>query len=56
MTDDPDLRTRVTETYTVEIPRSLREELRLEPGDTIQWDITDSGRLLADVVDAESEP
>jgi bifunctional DNA-binding transcriptional regulator/antitoxin component of YhaV-PrlF toxin-antitoxin module len=52
--DDADLRTEVTDSYTVEIPRSLRAELQLEPGDTIQWDITDGGRLLADVVDAES--
>ena len=56
MTDDSDLQTTVTEAYTVEIPRSFREELQLQPGDTIQWDITDSGRLLADVVEVESDP
>lgn len=55
MTDAPDLRTTVTDAYTVEIPQSLRAELQLEPGDTIQWDITDGGRLLADVVGTESE-
>lgn len=55
MTDDADLRTRVADDYTVEIPRSFREELQLVPGDVLQWDITDSGRLLADVVDPDSE-
>lgn len=55
MTDVSDLRTKVTDSYTVEIPKSLRAELHLEPGDTIQWDITDSGRLPADVVEVESE-
>ena len=55
MTDEPTLRTTVTDGYTVEIPESLRTELQLEPGDTIQWDITDSGRLLADVVEDEDE-
>lgn len=55
MTDESSLRTTVTEAYTIEIPESLRTELQLKPGDTIQWDITDSGRLLADVVEVESE-
>lgn len=55
MTDEDDLRTTVTEAYTLEVPESLRLELQLEPGDTIQWDITDSGRLLADVVEADPQ-
>lgn len=55
MVDTSDLQTTVTESYTTEIPQSLRAELKLEPGDTIQWDITDSGRLLADVVKPQNE-
>lgn len=54
MTDDDQLQSRVTDSYTVEIPRSLREEIQLLPGDVLQWDITDSGRLLADVVESET--
>jgi AbrB family looped-hinge helix DNA binding protein len=44
-------RTRVTEEYTVEIPSEFREEIGLQPGDTLEWDVTDGGRLLADVVE-----
>lgn len=50
MSENAELQTTVRDDYTVEIPQTLREEIDLQPGETIQWDITDSGRLLADVV------
>lgn len=60
MSDEPDLRTEMLDASTVRIPESLAAELELAAGDTIQWDVTDDDRLLADVVerasDSESSP
>jgi bifunctional DNA-binding transcriptional regulator/antitoxin component of YhaV-PrlF toxin-antitoxin module len=51
MTEDTDTETVVGNDYTVEIPETFREELALEPGDTVRWDVTDGGRLLLDIVE-----
>ena len=42
--------TTVNESYAVTIPSSVREELDLEPGDRLRWDVDDDGRLVATVV------
>jgi antitoxin PrlF len=52
VTEDIDTETVVGADYTVEVPASFREELALEPGDTVRWDVTDGGRLLLDIVES----
>jgi AbrB family looped-hinge helix DNA binding protein len=43
-------RTTVSERGGVQIPADVREELRIEPGDTIRWTVTDDGELAIEVV------
>ncbi|WP_207587435.1 AbrB/MazE/SpoVT family DNA-binding domain-containing protein [Halomontanus rarus] len=41
--------TTVDDEYSVTIPPTVRSELDLEPGDRLEWTVTD-GRLVANVV------
>lgn len=42
--------TTVNESYAVTIPASVREDLDLEPGDRLRWDVDEDGRLVAEIV------
>ncbi|WP_123535176.1 AbrB/MazE/SpoVT family DNA-binding domain-containing protein [Halosimplex salinum] len=42
--------TTVNRSYAVTIPASVREDLDLEPGDQLRWDVDDDGRLVAEIV------
>lgn len=36
--------------YAVTIPSESREDLDLEPGDRLRWDVDEAGRLVAEIV------
>ncbi|PSP98150.1 AbrB family transcriptional regulator [Halobacteriales archaeon QS_4_70_19] len=42
--------TTVNESYAVTIPATVREDLDLEPGDRLRWDVDEDGRLVAEIV------
>lgn len=42
--------TTVNESYAVTIPATVREDLDLEPGDRLRWDVDADGRLVAEIV------
>lgn len=42
--------TTVNESYAVTIPATVREDLDLEPGDRLRWDVDAEGRLVAEIV------
>ncbi len=42
--------TTVNESYAVTIPATVREDLDLEPGDRLRWDVDENGRLVAEIV------
>lgn len=45
-----DNETTVEEGYSVTVPAEVRERVDLEPGDRLRWEVTDDGRLVAEVV------
>lgn len=47
-TDDAE--TTVNKSYAVTIPAAVRDDLDLEPGDRLRWNIDDEGRLVAEIV------
>ncbi|WP_158058396.1 AbrB/MazE/SpoVT family DNA-binding domain-containing protein [Halorussus halophilus] len=53
--DDGETRdeTRVEDDYAVTIPRRVRERLDLEPGDSVEWVLTEDGDLRVEVVEGE---
>ena len=42
--------TTVNESYSVTVPAEIRDRIDLEPGDRLRWDVTDDGRLVAEVL------
>jgi len=42
--------TTVNRSFAVTIPASIRDDLDLEPGDQLRWDVDDDGRLVAEIV------
>jgi AbrB family looped-hinge helix DNA binding protein len=42
--------TTVNESYAVTIPATVREDLDLEPGDRLRWDVDADGRLVAEII------
>lgn len=48
--DAEHVETPLDETYAVTVPPQLRQRLDLEPGDRLRWEVTDDGRLAAEVV------
>lgn len=48
--DAENVETALDESYAATVPSSLRERLDLEPGDRLQWEVTEDGRLVAEVV------
>lgn len=45
--------TQVEDDYAVTIPRRVRERLDLEPGDSVEWVLTEDGELRVEVVEGE---
>lgn len=44
-----DNETTVNDSYAVTVPAAVRERIDLEPGDRLRWEVTDDGRLVAEV-------
>jgi AbrB family looped-hinge helix DNA binding protein len=42
--------TTVNESYAVTIPAAVRDDIDLEPGDRLRWDVDADGRLVAEIV------
>lgn len=42
--------TTVNGSFAVTVPAAVREQVDLEPGDRLHWNVDDEGRLVADVV------
>lgn len=42
--------TTVNGSYAVTIPAAVRENLDLEPGDRLRWDVDEAGRLVAEII------
>ena len=45
-----DSETTVNSSYSATIPADIREQLDLEPGDRLHWEIDDEGRLVAEII------
>lgn len=42
--------TTVNGSYSVTVPADVRDEVDLEAGDRLRWDVTEDGRLVAEIV------
>lgn len=45
-----DNETKVNSSYGVTVPADVREQIDLEPGDSLRWSVTEDGRLVAEVI------
>lgn len=52
-TDEPVAVTTVDDRYAVRIPAELRRRLDIEPGDAIQWTVTEDGAVELEPIDQE---